>query len=150
MNNFRRQEVLALIYRLFLVFFFYQLARFLFWFFNQQLVKVEGISEYLKLSYYGTAFDATAILYVNAVFILLSIIPIVINTKKSYQKFLFIWYFVTNGITYAFNFGDVIYYRFSQARLTSAAFSVAKNESNIGKVFFNAVLQNPFVWHLEN
>lgn len=145
MNNFRRQEVLALIYRLFLVFFFYQLARFLFWFFNQQLVKVEGISEYLKLSYYGTAFDATAILYVNAVFILLSIIPIVINTKKSYQKFLFIWYFVTNGITYAFNFGDMIYYRFSQARLTSAAFSVAKNESNIGKVFFNAVLQNPFV-----
>lgn len=145
MKNFRGQEVLALIYRLFLVFFFYQIARFLFWFFNQELIKVEGVSEYLKLSYYGTAFDTTAILYVNSVFILLSIIPIVINTKKNYQKFLFFWYFITNGITYAFNFGDIIYYRFSQARLTSAAFSVAKNESNVGKVFFNAVLQNPFV-----
>lgn len=134
-----------MIYRLFLAFFFYQIARLLFWFFNQNLVKVNGISEYLKLSYYGTAFDTTAILYVNAVFILLSIIPIVINTKKSYQKFLFYWYFITNGITYSFNFGDIIYYRFSQARLTSAMFSVARNESNIGKVLLNAVLQNPLV-----
>ncbi|MBO6201566.1 MAG: LTA synthase family protein, partial [Chryseobacterium sp.] len=145
MKNLRGQEVLALVYRLFLVFFFYQIARFLFWFFNQELINVEGASEYFKLSFYGTAFDTTAILYVNAVFILLNIIPIIINTKKGYQKFLFFWYFITNGITYAFNFGDIIYYRFSQARLTSAAFSVAKNESNIGKVFFNAVLQNPFV-----
>jgi len=145
MKNLRGQEVFALVYRLFLVFFFYQIARFLFWFFNQELINVEGVSEYFKLSFYGTAFDTTAILYVNAVFILLSIIPIIINTKKGYQKFLFFWYFITNGITYAFNFGDIIYYRFSQARLTSAAFSVAKNESNIGKVFFNAVLQNPFV-----
>ena len=146
MKNLRGQEVLALVYRLFLVFLFYQMARFLFWFFNQELVKVDGISEYFKLSYYGTAFDTTAILYVNSVFILLSIIPLVINTKKNYQKFLFFWYFITNGITYAFNFGDMIYYRFSQARLTSAVFSVAKNESNIRKVFFNAVLQNPFVF----
>lgn len=145
MKNFRGQEVLALIYRLFLVFFFYQIARFLFWFFNQELIKVDGVSEYFKLSYYGTAFDSTAILYVNSVFILLSIIPIIINTKKGYQKFLFFWYFITNGITYAFNFGDIIYYRFSQARLTSAVFSVAKNENNIGKVFINALLQNPFV-----
>jgi len=145
MKNLRGQEVFALIYRLFLVFFFYQIARFLFWFFNQELIKVDGVSEYFELSYYGTAFDTTAILYVNSIFILLSIIPIVINTKKSYQKFLFFWYFITNGITYAFNFGDMIYYRFSQARLTSSVFSVAKNESNICKVFFNAVLQNPFV-----
>jgi len=145
MKNFRGQEVLVLIYRLFLVFFFYQIARLLFFLFNDDLVKVAGAAEYLRLSYYGTAFDTTAILYVNSLFILLSIVPIVINTKKNYQKFLFFWYFLSNGITYAFNFGDMIYYRFSQARLTSAAFSVAKNESNIGKVFFYAVLQNPFV-----
>jgi phosphoglycerol transferase MdoB-like AlkP superfamily enzyme len=145
MKNLRGQEVFALIYRLFLVFFFYQLARFLFWIFNKDLIKIQGLSEYFKLSYYGTAFDTTAILYVNAVFILLSLIPIVINTKKCYQKFLFYWYFITNGITYAFNFGDIIYYRFSQARLTSAAIEVGKNENNIGKVFLNAVLQNPLV-----
>jgi phosphoglycerol transferase MdoB-like AlkP superfamily enzyme len=145
MKNLRGQEVLALIYRLFLVFFFYQIARLLFWIFNKDLINVDGLSEYFKLSYYGTAFDTTAILYVNAVFILLSIIPIVINTRKGYQKFLFYWYFITNGITYAFNFGDIIYYRFSRARLTSAAIEVGKNETNLGRIFWNAVLQHPFV-----
>ncbi|MPT32300.1 MAG: LTA synthase family protein [Chryseobacterium sp.] len=145
MKNLRGQELFVLIYRLFLVFFFYQVARLLFWMFNKDLIKVDGISEYFKLSYYGTAFDTTAILYVNAVFILLSIIPIVINTKKEYQKFLFYWYFITNGIAYSFNFGDFIYYRFSQARLTSAAIEVGKNENNLGRIFWNAVFQHPFV-----
>ena len=145
MKNLRGQELFVLIYRLFLVFFFYQVARLLFLMFNKDLVKVDGISEYFKLSYYGTAFDTTAILYVNAVFILLSIIPIVINTKKEYQKFLFYWYFITNGIAYSFNFGDFIYYRFSQARLTSAAVEVGKNENNLGRIFWNAVFQHPFV-----
>lgn len=146
MKNLRWQELLALVYRLFLVFFFYQIARLLFWIFNKDLIKVDGILEYFRLSYYGTAFDTTAILYVNSVFILLSIIPIVINTKKVYQKFLFYWYFITNGVTYAFDFGDIVYYRFSQARLTSAAIEVGKNEDNLGRVFWNSVLQHPFVF----
>lgn len=145
MKDLRLQELLALIYRLFLAFLFYQVARFLFWVFNRDLIKVDSVSDYFKLSYYGTAFDTTAILYVNAVFILLSIIPIMINSRKGYQKFLFYWYFITNGITYAFNFGDMIYYRFSQARLTSAALEVGKHEDNLGKVFWNAVLQNPMI-----
>ncbi|WP_312823909.1 sulfatase-like hydrolase/transferase [Epilithonimonas sp.] len=145
MKNLRGQELFALIYRLFLVFFFYQIARLLFWLFNKDLIKVDGVSEYFNLSYYGTAFDTTAILYVNAVFILLSIIPLVINTKNGYQKFLFYWYFITNGIAYSLNFGDMIYYRFSQARLTSAAIEVGKHENNLGRIFWNAILQHPFV-----
>lgn len=146
MKNLRGQEIFALIYRLFLVFFFYQVARLLFWIVNRDLIKVDGLSDYFKLSYYGTAFDTTAILYVNAVFILLSLIPIIINTKKNYQKFLYYWYFIINGVTYAFNFGDMIYYRFSQARLTSAAIDVGKNENNLGRIFWNALLQHPFVF----
>lgn len=145
MKNLRGRELFALIYRLFLVFIFYQIARLLFWLFNKDLIKVDGISEYFNLSYYGTAFDTTAILYVNAVFILLSMIPLVINTRKGYQKFLFYWYFITNGIAYSLNFGDMIYYRFSQVRLTSAAIEVGKHENNLGRIFWNAILQHPFV-----
>ncbi|MGC4130572.1 MAG: sulfatase-like hydrolase/transferase [Bergeyella sp.] len=145
MKEFRFQEIFALVYRIFLVFFFYQIARFLFWIFNRNLIKIDSVSDYFSLSYYGTAFDTTAILYVNSVFILLSLVPMVINSKKSYQKFLFWWYFITNGMTYAMNFGDFIYYRFSQSRLTSAVISVGENENNLGKVFVNAVLQNPLV-----
>lgn len=145
MKEIRFQEILTLLYRLFLAYFFYQVARLLFWVFNKNLIPVDGLGEYLKLAYHGLVFDTTAILYVNAVFILLSLIPIIINTTKSYQKFLFYFYFITNGIAYGMNFGDFVYFKFSQARLTTAAMNVAQHESNIGKVFITSILEHPMV-----
>lgn len=145
MKEIRLQEIITLFYRLFLAFFFYQIARFLFWFFNRNLIKIDSVADYFGIAYHGTAFDTTAILYVNSLFILLSLLPLVINTKKYYQKFLFYFYFITNGIAYSMNFGDFIYYKFSQARLTSAAMNVAQNENNIGKIFFVSILEHPFV-----
>lgn len=144
-KEFRKQEVLVLLYRIFLAYVFYQIARLLFWYFNKELIKVDSVSDYFNLAFHGTAFDTTAILYVNALFILLSLVPIVINTKKGYQTVLFWLYFITNGIAYAMNFGDFIYYKFSQARLTSTALDVAKHESNVFKVFTVSLGQHPFV-----
>ena len=145
MKEIRFQEIFALLYRIFLAFFFYQIARLLFWFFNKNLIPVDSVSEYLNLAYHGIAFDTTAILYVNSLFILLSLIPIIINTKKTYQKVLFYVYFITNGISYGMNFGDFVYFKFSQARLTTAAMNVAQHESNIGKVFLLSIVEHPFV-----
>lgn len=145
MKEFRLQEIVAVLYRIFLAFFFYQIARLLFWFFNKNLIPIDSVSEYLNLAYHGIAFDTTAILYVNSLFILLSIIPIVVNTKKAYQKFLFYLYFITNGISYGMNFGDFVYFKFSQARLTTAAMNVAQHESNVGKVFLLSIVEHPFV-----
>lgn len=145
MKEIRLQELFVLFYRIFLAFFFYQIARFLFWFFNKDLIRIDSVADYISISYHGFAFDTTAILYVNSLFILLSLIPVVINTKKYYQKFLFYLYFITNGIAYGMNFGDFIYYKFSQARLTTAALNVAKNENNIGKIFIVSILEHPFV-----
>jgi len=144
-KEFRKQEVLVLFYRIFLAYVFYQIARLLFWYFNKELIKVDSVSDYFNLAFHGTAFDTTAILYVNSLFILLSLVPVVINTKKGYQTVLFWLYFVTNGIAYAMNFGDFVYYKFSQARLTSTALEVAKHESNVFKVFTVSIGQHPFV-----
>ncbi len=145
MKEIRLREIGVLFYRIFLAFVFYQFARLLFWIFNKDLIKIDSISEYLRLAYHGTAFDTTAILYVNALFILASLLPLMINTSNGYQKFLLWLYFITNGIAYSLNFGDFIYYKFSQARLTMAAMSVAQNESNLVKVFLISVLEHPFV-----
>ncbi len=145
MKEFRLQEIGVLFYRIFLAFVFYQVARLLFWFFNKDLIRINSVSDYFNIAYHGTAFDTTAILYVNSLFILLSLLPLVINTKKYYQKFLFYLYFITNGIAYGMNFGDFVYYKFSQARLTMAAMHVAQHEKNIGKVFFVSIAEHPFV-----
>lgn len=145
MKEFRLQEIFVLFYRIFLAFVFYQVARLLFWFFNKNLIRIDSVSDYFTIAYHGTAFDTTAILYVNSLFILLSLLPLVINTKKYYQKFLFWLYVITNGIAYGMNFGDFVYYKFSQARLTMAAMHVAQNEKNIAKVFLVSVVEHPFV-----
>lgn len=145
MKEFRGRELLVLLYRIFLVYFFYQIARLLFWFYNKDLIKVDSISDYLGLAYHGIAFDTTAILYVNVLFIFLSLVPIVINTKVIYQKILFWLYFITNGIAYTMNFGDFIYFKFSQARLTTTAMRVAEHETNLTKVFLASVIQHPSV-----
>lgn len=149
-KGFRKQEILVLVYRIFLAYVFYQIARFLFWYFNKDLIKIDSVSDYIKLAYHGTAFDTTAILYVNSLFILLSILPLVVNTRKAFQKVLFWLYFITNGLTYAMNFGDFIYYKFSQARLTSAVFQVAEHESNVYKTLMISIGQHPFVliWYV--
>lgn len=144
-KELRSREITVLIYRILLAYFFYQVARFLFWFFNRGLIRIDSVQDYFSLAFHGIAFDTTAILYVNALFILLSIIPVIINTRKRYQQFLFWLYFITNGIAYAMNFGDMVYFKFSQMRLTSAALQVAQHEDNIFRIFMLSVAQNPFV-----
>ncbi|MBV7440002.1 LTA synthase family protein [Weeksellaceae bacterium TAE3-ERU29] len=144
-NVIRFPELKVLAYRILLAYIFYQIARILFWSYNQNLLAVDSFSDLMRLCYYGTAFDTSAILYVNSVFILLSVLPLVINTRSGFQKFLMWWYFITNGIAYSLNFGDFIYFKFSQSRLTSAVFSVVENENNLNKVFLESIKEYPSI-----
>jgi phosphoglycerol transferase MdoB-like AlkP superfamily enzyme len=129
-DKFRLSEYKVLIYRLFLGYLFYFIARVLFFAYNTHLLAVDNLSTLLKLCYYGMAFDTTALLYVNSLFILLSILPLTVNTRPGYQKGITILYFATNFLAYATNFVDIIYYRFSQVRSTKAALDVLADETN--------------------
>src|SRR4051812_2947344 len=109
----RFDEYKVLFFRIGLGYLFYFVARVLFYVYNTNLIQVDSIFDFLALCWHGLAFDTTAILYVNAVFILFSLLPLVVNTRKGYQTFLFCLYFITNGIAYATNFIDFIYYRYN-------------------------------------
>ncbi|MBE9576758.1 LTA synthase family protein [Flavobacterium proteolyticum] len=144
-NFFRIEEYKALLYRIFLVYFFYFIARLLFLIYNFSLLKVSSISEFFNLVYQGLAFDTTAILYINALFILFSTLPFWKNTKPGYQKFIFYLYFTTNLIAYATNFIDFIYYKFIYARTTIAVLDSLKDENNLGSMFFRFLVS---YWHV--
>ncbi len=126
----RLNEYKALFYRLGLAYFFYFLVRILFYFYNKSLLHIDSIGEFLNVIYRGFAFDTTSILYVNLLFILFSTLPLFYNTKAWYQKVLFYIYFATNLFAYATNFIDLIYYKFSNFRLTIATFNEFGNETN--------------------
>jgi len=134
-DKFRLSEYKVLIYRLFLGYLFYFIARVLFFAYNTHLLAVDNLSTLLKLCYYGMAFDTTALLYINSLFILLSILPLTINTRPGYQKGITILYFITNFLAYATNFVDIIYYRFSQVRSTKAALDLLADETNKKALF---------------
>ena len=142
---FRVREYKVLLYRILLVYVFYFVARALFLFYNFSLLGVDSISEFFRLYYYGLAFDTTAILYVNSLFILLSIIPIRFTASIKYQKMLLYTYFITNLIAYSLNFVDFIYYKYNYSRTTITVLDVLKDESNVSGMLFRFLFT---YWHV--
>lgn len=141
----RAQEYKAFFYRILLAYVFYAFARVFFFLYNYKTLKVSSFSQYLDLHYHGLAFDTTAILYTNLLFILLSVLPLWITTKKAYQTLLQWIYFITNGVALAFNFLDFIYYKFTYSRTTIAFMDIVENETNKSSLFIRFI---GTYWHV--
>jgi phosphoglycerol transferase MdoB-like AlkP superfamily enzyme len=147
-QHLRLNEYKVLFYRLSLAYIFYFFARVLFYTYNFRLLKVDSIFDFLSLCYYGLAFDTTAILYANLLFIVFSVLPIFKNTSRTYQNFLFYLYFSMNLLAYATNFIDFIYYKFTFARSTIVVWNVMKHETNLLPLFISFVFDYWHVWVL--
>ena len=147
-QHLRLNEYKVLFYRLSLAYIFYFFARVLFYIYNFRLLKVDSITDFLSLCYYGLAFDTTAILYANLLFIVFSVLPIFKNTNRTYQKFLFYLYFSMNLLAYATNFIDFIYYKFTFARSTIVVWNVMKHETNLLPLFISFIFDYWHVWVL--
>ena len=132
----RYNEYFVFFYRIALVYVFYIIARLLFFLLNKETIGEVDTNLLLKLFAYGFQFDTAAILYTNLLFIALSLLPLWVNTQKGFQKVLFWVYFITNSLSYATNFIDMVYYPFSKSRLTTASFAVVENEQNKTTLFF--------------
>ncbi len=145
MKYLRINEYLVLIARISLAFLFYFIARCLFYFYNHELLAVSSFGEFLTLCYHGLTFDRIAILYLNSLFILLSIAPFIINTKPFYQKLLFYIYIVFNGLGMMINFVDFIYFPFNKGRTTRAVWDLLKHETNKTVLFYNFIIN---YWHV--
>lgn len=141
MNYVRLNEYFVLIARILMAFVFYFIARCLFFFYNYELLEVSSLGEFITLCYQGLTFDRIAILYLNSLFIVLSIAPFVINTKPFYQKILFYIYFIFNGLGMMINFIDFIYFPFNKGRITRAVWDLLKYETNKTSLFTN------FLWN---
>ncbi len=76
------------------------------------------IPEFLSLSFSALRFDLSAILSINAVYILLLMLPLPVWRIPTWNKLLQ-WFFVlTNSIAFAFEISDWAYYSFNLKRAT--------------------------------
>lgn len=146
MKRFPRfDEYKVVFYRILLAYVFYTIARLLFYFYNRNLIQIDGVTDIVSMCYHGLTFDTASILYLNLLFIVFSILPLRINHSKKYQTFLFYLYFIPNLLGYATNFVDFIYYRFNFGRSTIAALDSLKHESNKLLLLTNFLLN---YWHV--
>ena len=114
-----------------------------------------SFSQLITLMKGGLTFDISAVVYINILFIFLSILPFDYRYKDIYQSVLKYIFFITNGIAIAMNGMDFVYYRFIDKRATADVFKTFEHETNLIKLFFRflydywpATLFTLFVWFL--
>lgn len=126
----------VLAYRIFLVMFLLTLSRIGFFLFNMRMFPSVDLNQLLTMLGGGLVFDVSAVVYINLLFIVLSIVPFDFRYEKIYQDVLKYLYFITNGIAITINGMDYVYYRFIGKRATAEVVRTFSNEENGVKVFF--------------
>ncbi len=74
---------------------------------------------------HGWRFDVSALAYVNALFVVLSMLPIQSRSKLWYQRMLYFVFISCNGVTLGFELMDVMYFPFAFRRTGFGDFGMA-------------------------
>jgi len=142
--NSKQQEVneyAVLIFRFLILMIFYSTCRILFYLFNPASFPKVTFTSFLTIMEGGLMFDVSALLYLNAVYILLFLLPLRFKFDRWYQILLKWFFMITNSVGLAFNLIDMIYYRYILKRTTASAFDIvafdAGNTKLIGRFFYD-------------
>ena len=93
----------------------------------------------------GLVFDTTAILVTNIPYIVLMLLPWHRKECRSYQQ-LCRWVFVIiNGLAFAINLIDAVYFRYTMRRTTTTIFSEFSNEGNLGSIFLTETFHHLYL-----
>lgn len=136
----------ALIWDLIIVFALYFIARIEFLlenysYFSQDL----SFGHLAQMFRGGYMFDRSAIVYTNALWIVMVIFPIWIKETRAWhkaQKWVFV---VVNTLTLVINFCDSVYFPYTLRRTTTSVFQEFSNENNLLDVFWGELLVH---WYL--
>ncbi len=109
--------------KLLLVLVLFFLSRILFYLFNLGYFANLGLADALRLFVIGIRFDLSAVLIVNAPFIVMNTVPFKFRFNRIYQGIANGFFYLLNSFALMTNFGDTIYFRFTLKRLTADIFS---------------------------
>ena len=103
------------------------------------------LSHFLQMAGGGLMFDTSGLLYGNALYLLLVLLPCHIKENRRYHNALRWLFVVVNMLYVAINLIDSVYFRFSGRRTTMSVFSQFSNESNLGSIIAQEALSH---WYL--
>ncbi len=121
--------LLAVLWNLLLVYLVYQIARLVYYCEN---------TGYLSYSWDifrgGLLFDTSAILYTNVLYVVLMLFPFYKKENKTYHQFCKWLFIVVNGLAFAINLADAVYFQYTMRRTTTTVLQEFSNEGNLGSV----------------
>jgi len=128
--------LLAVLWNFLLVYFVYQIARLEYYVENR-----DYLSYTWDIFQGGLLFDTSAILYTNALYVVMMLFPLHWKENKIYHKVCQWLFVVVNSIAFAINLADSVYFRYTMRRTTTTVFEEFSNEGNLGSIigteFFN-------------
>ena len=131
MKIFRTHTAL-LVCRITLLYVVLMLCRALFYLYNHALIGALPADELWSLLCGSMKFDTVSILYANAVFILLSVVPLHLRERHWWQSICFWYYVIVNSLLLvAVSVADAIYFRYTQKRFSADEIFFADNDNSL-------------------
>ncbi len=130
----------ALVLRILVAMLLFTLCRVGFYFFNMNYFPGMTPGNFARILYGGLRFDLTAVLYINSLMILMTILPFNFRFRSIYQALIKYIFFVFNGLALAANAADFIYYKFTLRRTTADIFDEFDEGPGAGNLFFRFLI----------
>ena len=130
-NNNSNSIISILIIRLLLIVAIYSFLRFSFYLINFSYFSNLRFKELAIIFFYGIRFDLSAIVVVNAFFVVMQTIPFRFRFGKAYQIIATVLFYLTNITAFVFNIIDIAYFRFSSKRSTAELLDFMANEGEV-------------------
>ena len=99
----------------------------------------------LRMLHGGLVFDTSALLYLNALYLVLTLLPLAAKEGLRFHQGLKWLYVVTNGIGAAANLCDAVYLQYTGRRTTVTVFSEFTNENNLAGIIGTEMVRH---WYL--
>ena len=80
----------------------------------------------------GFLFDTSAIMYTNALYMVLMLLPLHLKESKGWQKVAKYVFVIVNALAICVNLADAVYFKYTGRRTTATVFSEFSNEGNLG------------------
>jgi phosphoglycerol transferase MdoB-like AlkP superfamily enzyme len=120
-----------LVKRILVLMVFYQICRLLFLAFNHIYFGTTGLGDLWPIFVGSLRFDASALMYLNVVYIFLFVLPFGFRYNKTYQKVAKWIFIITNSVGILANLADIGYYPFLLHRTNASFFLEFKHDTNL-------------------
>lgn len=128
----RTNVYLAFFIRISIIYILFSICRGAFFLYNAKLFGDLSSYSIFWLFIGGLKYDTAAIIYVNALYILMQILPLPWREKNLYQSIGKYLYLTTNSIAIFVNLADVVYFPYTMRRTTASVFEQFAHETNMG------------------